>query len=277
MLPVDGRRISLAAAAAIAACATSVAQPRSERTEPGIVVERVRASVPPDTTVGDRMITIVRVDPRRYRFRMLTAERDGGPRPVPRWLEDFHLAGAINASMYESDGRSAGLLVQEGVDRTARDDERFGGFVAFDAASPGDPPFATFGRDCAGFDLAEVRRRYRSVAQSFRLLDCDGRAIAWTDPDDYSSAAIGTDRDGRVVLVHVRTPYRMERLARVLAEPSLRLRSLVYVEGGPEASLVVHAEGVDVSELGSYERDFHESDRNQRFWSIPNVIGFSAR
>ena len=51
----------------------------------------------------------------------------------------------------------------------------------------------------------------------------------------------------------------------------------MYVEGGPEASLYVKVGGEVVSEVGSFETGFFESDANQVFWPLPNVIGFAAR
>ena len=52
---------------------------------------------------------------------------------------------------------------------------------------------------------------------------------------------------------------------------------MIYLEGGPEASLVVSAEGQRVREVGSYEDGFNENDDNVEFWDVPNVIGFAPR
>jgi hypothetical protein len=49
------------------------------------------------------------------------------------------------------------------------------------------------------------------------------------------------------------------------------------MEGGPEASLVVNAEGQRVAEIGSYEDGFNENDDNDVFWQVPNVVAFEAR
>ena len=50
---------------------------------PGLVVELVRAEREPLVDMGDRLITLVRIDPARYRFRLLTAAEHGA-RPAPR-------------------------------------------------------------------------------------------------------------------------------------------------------------------------------------------------
>ena len=47
----------------------------------------------------------------------------------------------------------------------------------------------------------------------------------------------------------------------------------MHVEGGPEASLLIHTGGVDLDLCGSYETGFKEDDSNARQWAIPNVLG----
>ena len=46
----------------------------------------------------------------------------------------------------------------------------------------------------------------------------------------------------------------------------------MHVEGGPEASLSIHAGGVDLDLCGSYETGFYDHT-NTRLWAIPNVLG----
>jgi hypothetical protein len=47
----------------------------------------------------------------------------------------------------------------------------------------------------------------------------------------------------------------------------------MHLEGGPEASLSIHAAGVDLDLSGSFETGFSENDANVRQWPIPNVLG----
>lgn len=119
-----------------------------------------------------------------------------------------------------------------------------------------------------------MQRDFDSVLQGARMMvDCEGRPQTTWRTRRYSSALLGADREGRAVLVHVRTPYRMQ----MLAAPALGVRGLVYMEGGPEASLIVEAPGVRVREIGSYEDGFHEGDDVRAFWDLPNVVAFGPR
>jgi hypothetical protein len=219
----------------------------------------------------------VRVDLHDHALRILSSLREpGGARPATTWADDFGLTAAINLSMFKDDGAPVALAVDARGALEARDNPPFGGFLAFDPVDLHDAPAIVAGRSCPGFDLADLRRRYRAIVQSYRLLDCDGGAIAWKDAKRYSAAAVGVDRAGRLVLIHVRAPFTMKALSAALAQPELGLAGAIFVEGGPEASLVVRADRT-LERVGSFETAFLESDENQRFWDLPNVLGVIKR
>jgi Phosphodiester glycosidase len=228
---------------------------------PGLSVERLPGR--------DGCVTLVRIDPSRFRLRLLTALAEGGSRTAPEWAHDFGLTGLINASMFAPDQRSIGLLVAGARVNRDRDNERLGAFLAFDPISESDAPVVLTGRDCPGFDLANLRRRYRSIVQNYRLLDCDGRPVTWKDERRFSAAAVGLDPNGHAVFIHTRAPANMSELAALLAEH--RLRAAMYVEGGPEASLYVDAGEPVVSEVGTGLLG------TSSFFKIPNVLGFQPR
>lgn len=149
--------------------------------------------------------------------------------------------------------------------------------IGFDPRAEPAPAFGVGGTGCAR-GLADAERDFDSVLQGARMMvDCEGRPQTTWRTRRYSAALLGADRDGRAVMIHVRTPYRMQVLAQMLAAPALGIRGLVYMEGGPEASLVVEAPGVRVRELGSYEDGFHEADDLRAFWDLPNIVAFAPR
>ncbi len=242
----------------------------------GLVVQRYRLPRASTTGVGDRIATIVRVDLARYRFRFLSESHEGTRRPLPQWVRDESLAGGINAGMFLPDGRSVGFLMQGGEVRSNRRPGTFDGAIAFDPRRGG-APLAISGPGCRT-NLAGLRASHSSVLMARKLMiDCAGNARPWPNNRRYSAAAFGMDDQGRAVLVHVRTPYRMGNLSRMLAAPELGLRGLVYMEGGPEASLVVRDGSTRVSETGSWEDGFNPNDDNREYWDLPNVIAFERR
>lgn len=238
---------------------------------PGITHERIAIAGDPAIATSDDCLDVVRIDLAGHELRALTAIHHGGARPLPRWLTDEKLVAGINAGMFHDTQRSVGLLVSAEAVNNPDDNPQFGGFLAFDPVDPASPPVTVVGRDCPGFDLDALRERYRAITQSYRLVGCDGEAIGWKDTKAYSAAAIGVDRDGRVVLMHARAPHRMRDISTTAAE--LELAGAIFVEGGPEASLIVRGRDGVVERVGSYESGFQENDSNREFWDLPNIIG----
>jgi uncharacterized protein YigE (DUF2233 family) len=242
----------------------------------GLHIQRLKSPVASPVGIGDGCVTIVRVDPALHRLRLLNAATHGQRnRTAEQWATEFGLTGVINASMYRTDGRSVGLMINGAATNQEHDDKRQGGFLAFDPVRAGNPTVQAVGRECANVDLLNLRRDYRVVFQNYRLLDCEARPIRWKDPKVFSAAAIGVGNKGDFVLIHSRTPYTMTEFATVLALPALDLAQAMYVEGGPEASLYLHAGGATIRATGSYESGFRTNDDNREFWEIPNVIGIS--
>jgi hypothetical protein len=240
---------------------------------PGITAERWHVDGDPALPTTEACLDLVRIDLSRYAMKILAGARDGGARPAPRWADDFGLVAVINLAMFKDEGAPVALAVDARGALTAKDTAAFGGFLAFDPIDPRDPPVAVAGRPCKDFDLVALRRRYRAVVQSYRLVDCDGGAIAWKDAKSYSAAAVGVDRTGRLVLVHARAPFTMRALSAALARPALGVAGAIFVEGGPEASLIVHGGAGSLERVGSFETGFVETDDNRRFWDLPNVLG----
>ncbi len=284
--------ITLLAALPITACACGAASTSPEPRPPsvsmtprppppptareGISIERVAG--PPTDAPGDELVTLVRIDLARFRLTLITEQENAGAwRTLPEWAASEHLVAGINAAMFEDSGLASGLLVDETVER-AVDDPRFGGVLAFDPIDPADAPFVMMGRDCPaaeGADLDGLRARYRSLVANYRMLDCDGAPIAWVDESTYSMAAFARDRQGRFVLIHAETEYRMRDLARTLADPALGLTDIHYVEGGPKASAWIDDGTGPVSLVGSRHEDDGTIVRGPR--AIPNVLGVIAR
>lgn len=230
---------------------------------PGLTVERWQVI---DGVCAD----VVRADLGRYELKALR----GSARTAPAWRDEGRLVAVTNAGMFHDRGAPVGLLVIEG-EVHGEDVKKMGGFLAFDPVSAKDAPAVIAGRDCEGFDLEALRARYRSVVQSYRLLGCKGEAIPWTDPKKFSVAAIAVDKAGRAVFVHARQPATMTELSAALAKRDLA--GAMFLEGGPEASLVVRGTEGSLERMGSYETGFVENDDNREFWSLPHVLGLANR
>jgi Phosphodiester glycosidase len=98
----------------------------------------------------------------------------------------------------------------------------------------------------------------------------DGRSV-WEKQDRaWSEAAVGIDKRGRLLFIFSRYPHTMKDLTAFLLSLPLDLQAAMHVEGGSEASLSIHAGGVNVDLDGRYDGP-GEGERYQ--WAIPNVLG----
>jgi hypothetical protein len=262
---------------AVLAAAATVATPNAWRSlAPGLEVADFASPVP--SSHGDSRATVVRVDPAHYEFRLLSAKLLGLRQNLtaPDWVSKYAVTGVINASMYREDHLTSVAFMQSG------DKVNNGHWTKDNAvflAAPRDPSLAAVriaDRSCER--ASDVDKDYGIVIQNIRMLDCQGRNTWAAQARKWSTACVGIDGAARVLLIHVRSPYSTHDLIDVLRGLPLDLKRLMYVEGGPEASLYVSAQGQEpVSRVGSFETGFRELDDNLSFWPIPNVIAFAPK
>ena len=241
---------------------------------PGLTVERWPIAATP-AAGGPPCVDVLRADPATFALRVLSqATDDPTPRSAAAWRDAFHLTAVTNAGMFHASGKPVGLIIADGVVRSD-DNTKMSGYLAWDPVTAADPAVTIIGRDCPGFDLASLRARYHSIVQSYRMLGCVGQALPWKDPKQYSAAALGLDRSGRLVFLHARSAVTMAELSAALGAHDLA--GALFLEGGPEASLVARGPDGEISRVGSYETNFVENDGNQAFWNLPNVIALLPR
>ncbi|HEX9641559.1 MAG TPA: phosphodiester glycosidase family protein [Candidatus Krumholzibacteria bacterium] len=214
-------------------------------------------------------ITILRIDPASFELQLLTEQRYGRKRRPEEWIEDFDLIGVINAAMFQPNGRSTSMLLDDELVNNGYEHPAYEGYFAFGARRDGLVPFVSTGRDCQGFDLGQLRRDYRFLLQNYRLLDCDAKGIVWRDRRHYSVVALAHDEDGMIVWIHSASGQSASELAQWLSAPELRLSSALFAEGGPQAALVLEVGGRRIVELGHYEM----SAPPVRSRPLPNVLG----
>jgi hypothetical protein len=242
---------------------------------PGLEIAELEAPRP--SSAGDSRITVVRIDPAFYSFELLSAKLLDLPATLTakQWAERYGAAGVINASMYQTDHRTSVSFMKNGA---GTNNGRWSKDNAVFVAAPIDPslpPVQILDRTCE--KAGDIAARYRIVVQNIRMLDCAGRNTWTAQPRKWSTAAVGIDGAGRVLFIHCRSPYATRDFIDMLRRLPLGLRRLMYVEGGPEASLYVAAGQERLALVGSFETGFREADDNAEFWPIPNVLAFKAR
>lgn len=234
---------------------------------------KVQESAP----AGDSLITVLRIDPAQWDLRILSVVdgEDAQAKSTREWCHTYGMTAAINAGMFNTDNRTHTGYMKCGNHTNNATINRYKSVAAF---SPGDSkaaPFRIF--DLDETDLSAIENDYSCVIQNLRLIDRSGRN-RWTEQSNkWSEAALGEDRQGRVLFIYCRSPYSMHDFNRILLGLPIELVCAQHLEGGPEAQLYLSAGGRELELVGSYETGFNESDWNTRAWPVPNVIGITQR
>src|SRR5262245_19052494 len=243
--------------------------------EPGLELGEFPSPQPSER--GDSIIRVLRVDPKHFDLRLMNASAPDQGRALTarRWCERGGLVAAINASMYQTDHRTSVSLLQTGshVNNPKLTKDR--AILACDRLDESLKPVAIIDRYCDDFEA--MRDRYGTLVQSIRMISCRTKNVWSQQPRRWSTAVIGMDAQGRVLFVHVRSPYSTHDLIDILLALPLAITRALYAEGGPEAQLYVNSGGREYEWVGSYETGFNEDDDNDRAWPVPNVIGIARR
>lgn len=243
--------------------------------EPGIEYATVEPPGPKDLPIDGR-IHIVRIDPRQRRLEAVMAGGDDAKlRAAGAWCRERHLAVAINMGMYEQDQRTnTGYARKAAYVNNGHWGSKYRVALGLDPKKAGAAPVFMADLDKPG--EKERLADYGTVVQNLRLVR--GGQNMWTKADRrWSEAAVGVDKQGRVLFMFCRYPHAMKELNDVLLALPLDLDTAMHVEGGPEASLSIHAGKVNLDLNGSYETGFVENDGEEKQWRIPNVLGVRSR
>lgn len=240
--------------------------------EPGLELGAFRS--PQVSEVGDSVIRLLRIDPKRFEFRLLNASAPDQRRSLTarQWSRENNLVAAINSSMYQEDHRTSVSFMRT---RTHTNNPRVSkdmAILAFGRRTPSVPLVKIIDRQCEHFDT--WKNRYGTLVQSIRMISCQGRNVWSPQPEKWSTAAIGVDQYGRILFIHVRSPYSTHDLIDILRALPLGLSRAMYAEGGPEAQLYVRSRDREYEFVGGFETAFNETSPA---WPIPNVVGIVRR
>lgn len=190
---------------------------------------------------GDARLSVLRIDPAYFDFTLCARSQDSGPsRPLSQWGEQYNLSAAINASMYLPDGStSTGYMRQGEHTNNGRIVQRFGAFFVATPDEPGLPLAAIIDRDNPLW--RQQMERYSLVIQNYRMINADRRILWSPGGPHYSISAVAQDGEGQILFMHCRQPVEAYAFAQQVLHLPLNVRTVMYVEGGGQAGLLVRS------------------------------------
>ena len=246
-----------------------------QRLEPGLELGVFFPSPVPEGS--NALVRVLRIDLRWFELRLLNASNPAYRQllSAKMWCTQHGLVAAINASMYQTDHLTSVSLMRTKTHTNNARLTRDKAILAFDRQNPGVPLVKIIDRECEDFEA--WKDKYSSFVQSIRMISCKGKNVWNQQQKKWSTAAIGTDEEGKVLFIHVRSPFSTHDLINILVGLPLKLSRLMYVEGGTEAQLYVQSGTQGYDFIGSYDSGFGGDERESYAMPIPNVVGIARR
>ncbi len=220
-------------------------------------------------------ITVVKIDPKNYSFSLLCASEFGKEKLTAReWVTKHRLTAAVNAAMFQEDGlTSVGLMKNFNHVNNPRL-SKANSVLAFNPVDDNVPEIQLVDREC--HDFGELRHKYQSFVQSIRMVSC-GHQNVWSQQSaKWSTMALGMDNDGNILFLFSRTPHSVHDFIEILLSLPLSLKTAMYLEGGPQASLYLTTPKLTLERNGVWE-GLEENNSFQFALPVPNVIGITKK
>jgi hypothetical protein len=230
---------------------------------------------PTPAETGDSMVRVLRIEPTRYKLRLLnaSASENGRPLSTKEWCRQNGLVAAINASMYQVDLKASVSLMRTKSHINNPRLSKDMAILAFDRQSPELPRVKIIDRQCE--DFSTWKTKYKTLIQSIRMISCKGKNVWAQQPQKWSTAAIAIDHRDRVLFIHVGSLYTTHDLIKILKMLPLNIARAMYVEGGPQAQLYINVGTHEYEFVGNYKIDIEENMNALFSRPIPNVVGIS--
>jgi hypothetical protein len=227
---------------------------------------------PQKPKINDSKITIVKIDPRFYSFKLLCASEYGKIKmTAKKWCQRHNLISAINAGMYQEDGiRNVGYMKNFGHINNPRLNPTYKAVLAFNPIESTLPEIQIIDLKCQDFE--RVRFKYQTLVQNIRIISCQQENV-WSKQDKaWSMAVFGIDKGGNALFIFTESHYSGHDFANILLSLPISIYNAMYLEGGQEATLYFSANDVEFERIGRHT-SLNENDNIPVARPIPNVIG----
>lgn len=242
-------------------------------------VDLCETDAPFRSILGDSKLTILRLNPDKVDFELFTATAGNKkPRPVDQWADSLGLNIVFNAGMYDLARPlvSRGLLKNGTHYNQSVQHPTFNTILALNPTDTSKSDAAIF--DLLQTDCNQLKKNYGALAQGLRMLDGDGNPMNWKKRVQSCSMLLAAeDEQHQIYLIFTRSPYIHNQMIGFLKQFPFPLKNAIYLEGGPETSLHVSIGNTCIQRVGSYVSQTYPTDKNERFWPLPNVIGIRVK
>lgn len=245
----------------------------------GIGVEYCETDAPYRSILGDSKFTILKLNPDLIDAELFTSSNgDKIPKPVNEWADSLGVNIVFNAGMYDLSKPliSRGLLKNGNYYNQPLQHPTFNSIIALNPTDKSNKEFEIF--DLEQTNCNSLKEKFGALIQGLRMLDGNGNPMNWKKRVQSCSMLLAAEDDKKnIYLIFTRSPYVHNTMIGFLKKFPIPLKNAIYLEGGPETSLYVSIGNVCIQKVGSYVSNTYPTDKNERFWPLPNVIGIKVK
>lgn len=227
--------------------------------------------------VNPQKITLIKIDPRYYSFKLLCASEKGNRRmTVKEWCQRYHLISAINAGMYQKDGvKNIGYMKNFNHINNSNLNTKYKALLAFNPKEASLPEIQIIDMKCQ--DSGKLMDKYQTLIQGIRMISCKQENVWQKQDRKWSTASFGIDKEGNGLFIFAEVPNSVHDLTNILLSLPISIYNMMYLEGGPEATLYLSARGIEFEKIGYHEGSPPDENFTRIARPIPNIIGIAKR
>jgi len=237
----------------------------------------IREFVPPEISKTDNSgITIVKINPRFYSFKLLCASEHGKTKmAMKQWCQKHNLISAINAGMYQEDGiRNVGYMKNFSHTNNPRLNNTYKAVLAFNPIESTLPEIQII--DLKHQDFEKLRDKYQTLVQNIRMISCKQENV-WKKQDKaWGVAVFGMDKSGNALFIFTGSRYSGYEFGNILLSLPISIYNAMYLEGGQEANLYFSGNGIEFEKIG-HPTGLHENDNLPNARPVPNILGIAKK
>ena len=238
----------------------------------------------PKSDYSDSKATIIKINPYIHELQLLCVKEDDkdkiGGLTAKDWAKKKDMLLVVNAGMFDGKNKEGvfdgytnrGLMKNKNYTNNDQvfESKTMKAVLAFQPREKGIAPIKII--DLVNENLADYLSQYHCYSQCLRLVDTKQKNVYPKNNLKWSMIVVAIDKSGQLLFIFTRAPYTMWNHINTLLKLPLNIYNMMYLEGGPETSLYLNHHGVVIEKFGSYETNFYQTDNNDRFWELPNVL-----
>jgi hypothetical protein len=231
---------------------------------------------PVKSFIGDSKLSILRMDPSLFRFDLFAATQyDSVAKDLYSWADTFDLLVAFNAGMYNLSRplQSRAYLQSGNHINNGKLLENFNLMLAL-GPKPNTNRSNIEVLDLTCSNWEQEKNNFTGFAQGLRMIDCNASPMNWQKKVQSCSMLVAAeDEKGWFYLIFTRSPYTHNQMIGFLKQMPGGIHDAIYLEGGPETSLLIDVNGHCIEKVGSWVSTTWERNDNDHFWRLPNIVG----